>query len=601
MKKLHSIAIASLALVSFSALSSAARSATSQYLPPALSWNGSSQSLIVDSVNQWQTPAERSDFVETPNYQETIQWLNKLANASPLIRYTEFGQSGEGRPLPLIIASTSEDPQTSNKPKILIQAGIHSGEIDGKDAGMMMLRDIAFGSKRSLLKDVDILFIPILSVDGHENASPYNRPNQRGPYNMGWRTNSKNLNLNRDYAKAETKEMQALLALINQWQPALYLDIHVTDGIDYQYDVTYGFNRPKNAHSKNIATWLNTVYRREVDQALKQQGHVPGPLVFAMDNKDLSKGIVQWTATPRFSNGYGDLRHLPTVLVENHSLKPYKQRVLGTYVLIEQSIKTLSRKNRMLTQAIKKDIDARGKNFVVTSEFVTKKPADYTKFLGVDYQSYKSEISGDTEVKWLGKAKTYQLPLFAAKPKKVVSRPKSYVIPAQWQQVIQKLRLHGIKMKVLKEKQEISANYYKIKDFELAKSAFEGRVMVTTKTLSDTFAKKWLPKGSVIIDTEQHLGNLAMGLLEPMAPDSLFSWGYLSEILQRTEYIEGYVIEPMAKTMLENDPELNKSFKEALKDPEFAANPRARLQWFYERSPYYDRNYLIYPIGRIYD
>jgi hypothetical protein len=365
MKQLRIIALAAIAFGGLNAnlFASATQSATQQFLPPTLNWNGASQSLVKNNNDPWQTPAERSNFVETPDYKETMDWLSKLASSSSLIQLKDFGESGEGRKLPLVIASTSADPITSNKPKILVQAGIHSGEIDGKDAGMMLLRDIAFGNKKSLLDQVDLLFIPILSVDGHENASPYNRPNQRGPYNMGWRTNSKNLNLNRDYAKADTKEMQALLKLISQWNPALYLDIHVTDGIDYQYDVTYGFSRPKNAYSKNIATWLNTVYRREIDQALKQQGHVPGPLIFAMNNKDLKKGIVQWTASARFSNGYGDLRHLPTVLVENHSLKPYKQRVLGTYVLIEQSIKTLARKYRNLKQSIDKDIANKGKKF----------------------------------------------------------------------------------------------------------------------------------------------------------------------------------------------------------------------------------------------
>ena len=221
-------------------------SATAQnFLPPAIEWKGKSELLIAKAGNAWITPTEKSGFINTPSYKETMDWLKKLDAASPLLRMISIGKSVEGRDINMIIASTEKNItasalKNSAKPLLLVQAGIHSGEIDGKDAGMMLLRDIAFGNKKYLLDKVNFLFIPILSVDAHERTSPYNRPNQRGPQSMGWRTNAQNLNLNRDYAKLDTKEVRAVVKVMNEYDPAMYMDIHVTDGADYQYDITFG-------------------------------------------------------------------------------------------------------------------------------------------------------------------------------------------------------------------------------------------------------------------------------------------------------------------------------------------------------------------------
>ena len=197
-------------------LSSAAQS----FLPPVMDWHGRSESFIAQSNNPWITTAEKSGFQTTPDYKETMSWFKKLAAASPLLTMVSIGKSVEGRDIYMIIASTEKNTtaaalKKSVKPILLVQAGIHSGEIDGKDAGMMLLRDIAFGNKKSLLDKVNFLFIPILNVDAHEHSSPYNRPNQRGPQNQGWRTNAQNLNLNRDYAKIDTREIRSVIKLMN--------------------------------------------------------------------------------------------------------------------------------------------------------------------------------------------------------------------------------------------------------------------------------------------------------------------------------------------------------------------------------------------------
>jgi murein tripeptide amidase MpaA len=311
-------------------------------MPPVLPWDGKSRELIVDKSDPWATPFEKSEGLESPTYAETMAWLEKLASESAYLTMTNAGISEQGRVIHLMIASLDQDfsaseLSTSRKPLILIQAGIHAGEIDGKDAAMMLLRDIALGDKKELLTKANILFIPILNVDGHERRSEFGRVNQRGPIAMGWRTNAQNLNLNRDYTKLETAGIRVLADIITRYDPDLYIDVHVTDGADYQYDITYGYVAA-GGYSPAISAWLSTSFQPEIDQALSAMGHIPGPLLFAANGNDFSGGNMAFSFSPRFSHTYGDIRHMASILIENHALKPFEQRVLGTYVFLEQAI-----------------------------------------------------------------------------------------------------------------------------------------------------------------------------------------------------------------------------------------------------------------------
>ncbi|QYJ78974.1 M14 family metallopeptidase [Shewanella acanthi] len=570
-------------------------------LPPSITWHGASEALMQASDNEWATPFEQSNGVESPSYDDTIAWLDRLAAESELLKKVSLGKSPQGRDIWMYIASLegineSARLKQNTKPTVLVQAGIHAGEIDGKDAGMMLLRDIIKGDKATLLDKANLLFVPMFSVDAHERSGEFNRVNQRGPVNMGWRTNANNLNLNRDYAKADTLEMQHMLRALNVWQPDLYIDVHVTDGIDYQYDVTFGYNLAQG-YSPASFKWLENNYRPAVEAALTEQGHIPGPLVFALDNGDITKGMSLWNPTPRFSNGYGDARHLPTILIENHSLKPFKQRVLGTYVMLEQTLKTVGEQATKLKSAIQED-KYRASPLVT----LTWKSAPLAKgwdFKGIDYRVEKSPISGSDVVRWTGEPKQYEnLPVVAQNiPDIKVTRPSAYYIPAQWTQVIDRLNLHGIRLTRLTKPTELKLQQYTLSNPVFNTQAFEGRL--TVKVESElTKVKTTLPVGTVKVSTDQPLGDLAMLLLEPQSPDSLLQWGFFNPIFTRTEYIEDYAVEPMAAKMLAEDPKLAAEFNKALENPDFAADSEARLRWFYERSPYYDNQYLKYPVYR---
>ena len=570
-------------------------------LPPIQAWSGASEALLLSAEQPWATPFEQQGYLSTPNYNDTVAWLDKLVDSSDLLHKVSLGKSPQGRDIWMIVASsegaeTAKTLSDNGKATVLVQAGIHSGEIDGKDAGMMLLRDMSHGNKRALLENVNFLFVPILSVDAHERSSEYNRVNQRGPINMGWRTTANNLNLNRDYAKADALEMQHLIRAINIWQPDLYIDVHVTDGIDYQYDVTFGYN-VKQGYSPSSFNWLETIYRPAIEDALTEQGHIPGQLVFAVDNADMAKGVSLWNPSPRFSNGYGDARHLPTILIENHSLKPYKQRVLGTYVMLEQTLKTVAKNSTKLKSAIYADKYRNSSQLALTwKSEVLPQGRD---FKGIDYRIETSPISGADVVRWTGEPKLYaNIPVVAnTKADIIVSRPVAYYIPPQWTTVIERLSLHGIRMSRLEKSTQITAQQYQFSDPSFSSADYEGHQTVTATTSTSKVNAK-LPAGTVRIATDQPLGDLAMLLLEPQAEDSLFYWGFFNTIFTQTEYIEDYAVEPLAVKMLADNPGLQTEFAQALKDPAFAKDSKARLRWFYQRSPYYDQQYLVYPVLR---
>lgn len=601
MKTSSNILLPLILLLSVSNCVIAHSSNKSDYLPPLIKWQGKSEALIVSNTNVWQTPAEQSNLQDTPSYQETMKYLDKLVASDKRLNKISLGKSPQGRDVWMVIANNEglKDPKKliqQAKPTLLVQAGIHSGEIDGKDAGLMLMRDIIHGNKGDLIKNTNWLFVPILSVDAHERRSPFNRVNQRGPTQMGWRTNSQNLNLNRDYSKLDTPELQHLIKAINIWQPDLYFDVHVTDGEDYQYDITYGFNG-KHGDSPNISNWLQNTFKPSIDKALSDNGHLGGPLTFGLNSMDFSKGLYGWTASPRFSNGYGDVRHLATVLVENHSLKPYKQRVLGTYILIEQTLKLLANEGGQLKKVTQIDQSLRKDKQVVAWELDNEHP-DKMDFAGIKYSKEKNPLLNMDYIKWHGIAKTYEdLPvIWARQPKTTVKIAQNYWMPAQYQTVLERLKFHSIQYEKTITPVTVKVIQLIAKDVTFQDKPYEGHQIPTT-TFSEKINTVLMPVGSIKISSNQNLGSLIVSLLDPRAPDSFFKWGFFNQIFQPTEYIESYAMIPLAQAMIGKDKKLEKEFNLKKKsDENFAKDPKAQMQWFYERSEYFDQHYLKYPV-----
>jgi len=573
------------------------------FLPPALAWDGASRALLRDASDPWVTAFEADpahDF--SPNYADTRAWFDRLDQASDLIRIEQFGVSPEGRPIYAVIASRDGAAFNPTKPVLMIQAGIHPGEIDGKDAGMMLLRDIAFYGKDALLDRVNLILIPILSVDGHERASAYSRPNQRGPRIQGWRNTATNQNLNRDYLKLDQPEMRAVRGLILKYRPDLYVDVHVTDGMDYQYDVTYGFNGEDGAFSRspNSSAWLDSVFKLAMNAALEREGHIPGELVFGMDDDDPMAGLNDGGLGERFSNGWGAAAHVPTILIENHSLKPHEQRVLGTYVFIEEALRLLADQGDALRAATQQDEALRPAEILANFE-QEETPSSTRAFKGIRYEMVDSAASGRKEIRWLGEPdpETWSLPFYGSRPTLTLKRPTAYWVPGYRADLIERLRSHGIEMEPVTTPRTVAVSMLRLVEPRLATRANEGHVQASVETV-EVEPRDWVfPAGSVRVLTDQPLGDIVVLLLEPQSSESFFAWGMFPEVLSRVEYIEPYAIAPLADRMLAADPALKAEFEARLAaEPAFAADPHARLAWFYERTPFYDDRYLLYPVAR---
>jgi hypothetical protein len=387
-----------------------------------------------------------------------------------------------------------------------------------------------------------------------------------------------------------------MLRALDEWLPDLYADLHVTDGADYQYDITFGFSGP-SGWSPNGATWMQQVLTPALRRDLSAQGHIPGPLIFAADSSDLSRGIVDFQASPRFSNGYGDARQLPTVLVENHSLKPYDQRVLGTYVLLESILRTIAADSGNLKAAIAKDRARRVDPVPVA--FGMREGALRIDYLGIEPVRAPSAAAGAEVTTYAAKPITVNVPyLKFDRPTATVTRASAYWVPAAWSEVIERLKLHGIHGETLERPRTVELEYYRLIDPKLAETSFEGHVRISSDTTIEQHTVV-MPPGSFRVHTDQPLGTLATLLLEPAHGDSFFQWGFFHEVLQRTEYFEIYAMAPLAERMLAADAQLRAEFEAKVAgDSEFAGNVRARLHWLYERSPYYDERYLLYPVAR---
>jgi hypothetical protein len=568
------------------------------------------QSESPNVPKEWQTLAEQTNYRKSWNYADTIAFAQKLDKASEKIVYKSFGKSGEGRDLPLLIATdgkefTPEAAKKSGKAIILIQAGIHSGEIDGKDAGFALLRDIAITKSRAgLLKDTILLFVPIYNVDGHEMLSPYNRINQNGPDEMGWRGTSANINLNRDYMKADTPETRAFLKLWNEWKPDFFFDLHVTDGADFQYNVTYEYAHFQEV-SPFIKNWMDEYFDGKIKPEVEKEGNLLTHYL-EFGGREVTTGIYTFIATPRFATGYVPLRNRPGLLIETHSLKPYKSRVRGTYDVLWKTLSEINRSKASLFEA-NKNADAetvnRGKNYDANRQFplqigLSDKSEDFA-LKAVEYKIEDSAVSGGKKIVYGTKPLEITVKKFdEGKVTASVAPPLYYIIPPQWQEVIERLEAHGIKFERIQKPLTIEVESYRLTEPKWATNSFENRLPLSYKAVPITETRTF-PANSVLVPTAQETANVAIHLLEPNSGDSFAYWGFFNAIFEQKEYFSDYIMEKIAAEMLAKDESLRKEFEEKLKDEKFAKSPRARLNFFYERSPYADKRIGVYPVGRI--
>lgn len=564
-------------------------------------------------AQDWQTYYEKSGYTETPRYAETMQYCWRLNEASPLISIATIGKSTQGRDIEMLIVDKDglTDPaliRAKGRLVVLVEACIHPGEPDGKDAMLMLLRDMVIQNKyKELLDKASILFIPIFNVDGHERFGPYNRINQNGPKEMGWRTTATNLNLNRDFIKADAPEMRAWLKMYNAWLPDFFIDIHTTDGADYQYQLTYGIEKYGNLDS-GLTRWINDIYEPRLVKGMKDEGYKIFPYVEFRNWHDPRSGMEKSAAPPLISHGYAAAQNRPSILVETHMLKDYKTRVSSAYQLTVQTLKIVNQQSETLKTLISMaDNSTASPNFrnepLTVGYKTSSTDSTMVDFQGYDYTIKKSDLTGgDWFVYDPSKPVTMKIPMFdKVTPDKTIKLPLAYIIPVEWTDVIERIALHGIKMMKLETETEIPVNILRFNDYKFQPEPVEGRQMVRTKAIESKESRVF-SAGSVIILTNQRTAKIIAYLLEPTATGSLTEWGFFNSLFEQKEYSETYVMEPLARKMLAENPQLKKEFDETIKNnPAYKGKQWEMLNWFYSHTPYWDKNCRAFPVGRIMD
>ena len=585
-------------------------------LPPISDWTGPSERHIAAPTDDWAIKAEQSAFQETADLTETLKWLERLAAAWSHASLRSIGRSAGGRDIPMLIVSRfGFEPapvRSSGKAVVLIQAGIHAGEMDGKDATMMLLRDLRAGKLGDLLDHTVLLFVPILNVDGFSCFGPYMRMNQRGPRQVGRHTNDQNLNLNRDFGKLDAPETRAVVALLNTWGPDLYIDTHVTDGVDYRYDVTFGHTAGRHGWSPEISGWIDEHLLPGAVAALEKEGHTPGPLILSVNDRDLKDGRFDFCANARFTTGYASLRHIPAILIENHALKTYRRRLLGLYVLLASLIDGVSRDVDGLRAATKRDRDAR-RATVPLGWTVGSDNRKLEAFKGVRCVPATFDLSGEEVPRWTGEPDDSPVAVVPMTvPSASTRRPRAYYVPPHLGDIVDRLRRHGILVEDVTAAFPLRATRTHL---DVAKviggrheagivgtssaQVLEGHVRVDAGKVRQDTVTVTIPAGTVRVPVDQPLGDLAIVLLEAESPDSFFQWGFMLSVFHEAANSEPYVLEPLGDRMLHSSAALRDAFEHQLAtDPVFAGSAEQRRSWLVRQTPYADAHCRVYPIVR---
>jgi murein tripeptide amidase MpaA len=557
------------------------------------------------------TVAERSGFQTTGRYDEVVKLCRDFQKAYPKqVKCVAFGRTPENRPMLALIASDTGafTPQAARKqglPVTLIQGGIHAGEIDGKDAGFLALRETLDGklAKGALGKQV-LLFVPVFNIDGHERFGKWNRPNQRGPVEMGWRTTAQNFNLNRDYVKADAPEMQAMLRFVNAWDPLTYVDLHVTDGAKFQHDVSIQVEPVYSADPELRKAGL--ALRSQVIDDIARQGSTPHNFYMSFaKTDDPQSGFIDSVSDPRFSTGYFPLRNRMAMLVETHAWKDYPTRVRVTHNTVISVLEQVARHGKDWQQAAQA-ADARAAQLAGTSVALTYRTTDKAEmidFQGYEYTRTPSEVSGMLMTRYdESKPQVWRVPLRQdVVPDKVVNAPRAgYIVPAAWAGIVApKLVLHGISFRKLdKAVAQAPVETFRADKASFGATSFESHQRLTVDGAWQAEPRAVLP-GSLYVPVNQPKSRLVVAILEPQAPDSLLAWGFFNNAFERKEYMEEYVAEDVAREQMAADPALAAEFKRRVEtDPAFANNPHARLDFFYKRHASWDERHNLYPVYR---
>ena len=556
-------------------------------------------------AQSFKTRFEQTNGQQTPTYAEIITWWKQIDSESALVKMLTMGPTDAGYPLHLVIVSNDKDfdpvsIRRKNKRIILVNNGIHPGEPDGIDASMLLVRDIVI--KRMRLPDNIVLaIVPVYNIGGCLNRSAYYRVNQNGPEEFGFRGNSQNLDLNRDFIKSDSKEAKSFAEIFHYADPDVFIDNHVSNGADYQHVMTLIASQ-HNKLGEAMGEFMNKEFEPGIHLSMKQKGYDLVPYVNAF-NDTPENGWPEFLEGPRYSSGYATLWHSFAFVPETHMLKSYPERVKATYSLMQCFIEFTSRNSEI----IKNLREERKLSVKSQSIFPLNWALDKSKFSEITFKGYQaghkvSEVSAlprlyyDRTKPFEKKVKYYN----TYEPNLTVTRPVAYIIPQGWWKVVELLRTNKVKMIALTRDTIIEVEVYRIENVKPLDQAIENHHFNTEVQVSKSMAKMTFHKGDHYIPMNQIANRFIIEVLEPQAPDSYFAWNFFDGILSRKEGFSNYAFEETAFQLLQNNPALKKKFEEKkISDSSFSTSAGAQLNFIYQNSMYFEPAYMRYPVFRV--
>lgn len=490
------------------------------------------------------TVAEASNFTETSRYKDVIEFIKELQQQTSLIRVETICLSSEGRAVPLLIIgkpspSSPLDLRYDKRASIYIQANIHAGEVEGKEASLMLARDIILKEKLPYLDNLVILLAPIFNADGNEKISPSNRRNQVGPEKgVGVRYNGQNLDLNRDSMKLESPELQGLVRnVLMRWDPVLLVDCHTTNGSYHEEPVTFSWPLNPNGYT-SIIEYMRKKMLPSISKILKEKYKTLSiPYGNFMDFREPEKGWRTFSHLPRFLTNYIGLRNRFAILDENYAYADYKTRVFACYHFLLSILDYCSNHKDeiidLVAEADRKTIE-RALNpsemdaFAV--EFDVKPLREKITIQGWEMEAIPRD-EGWPRVKKTEKKRTFTLPYFSDfVPKRTIPFPYAYLISLEETKLLEKLLDHGLSVEKLTETISLEVESFLIKEIKGAERLYQGHRLNSVKG-EYSLEKKEFPKGTLFISTAQPLGNLVAYLLEPESDDGLLVWNVFDRYL----------------------------------------------------------------------
>ncbi|WP_262150076.1 M14 family metallopeptidase [Chryseobacterium foetidum] len=562
-------------------------------------------SSIFFSQNQYQTPFEKGNGNTTVTYQEMNAFYENLAENFKTIQYLKKGEDDNGKPIYVVVYNPfpEKDFEKLRKEKaiLFINNGIHAGEPDGIDATMMLMRDLAL-NKIKTPENFVVAAISAYNISGMLNRGAFSRANQNGPEQYGFRGNARNLDLNRDFIKVDSKNAKSFQEIFQWLKPDVFIDNHVSNGADYQYTFTY-ISTFKERLGKILGEYFYNDFQAKNLNDLKKIGYESTPYVnIHGDVPDI--GFAAFEDSPRYSTGYASLFNTMATMPETHMLKPYDKRVDATYKYMLVNLQNLDKDFKKIKKLRIDNL----KQYQAGNQYGIRWKIDSTQYSTMDFKGFEgrykpSDISGKPRLFYdRSKPFTKKIKLFTtAVPTSYITIPKYYVIPQSQYRVIEELKRNQIQMKIITKDSTIAVESYKINDFKTVKNPSEGHYLHYETKVEKSDKKVTVAAGDYLVSTQQFGVKYLVETLEPEATDSFFNWNFFDAILSQKEYYSAYIFEDTAAELLKKDKDLNQKFKAKKdSDKEFDNDGNAQLDWIYRNSSYFEeKTFRQYPIYRI--